>query len=223
MAIPAINLPLAFLQDPGSINRLCQRLLADAAFDGLIVEISGTDIVGNLDLARELAGQLRLHKIAISIDDLGAEWLSLAGLSNFPFVELKVDRRFVAGCADDRMKQSVCRRIIDLADGYGARTVAAGIETWADFLAAREMGFDLVQGFLFAKPMSAQKFAETCWAASQTCLPAPRSRKGLTFATYAEPPRLGGGQTGNSNGTSSAESNHDALERVVHRAERVLK
>ena len=43
-----------------------------------------------------------------------------SGLSDFPFVEIKVDRKFVAGCADDRLKQSVCRRILALADGYGA-------------------------------------------------------------------------------------------------------
>lgn len=171
----AINLPIAFLQDRDAINRLCQQLPDSAAFEGLIVEVNGTEIVRNLSLAKEVASQLRLHKIAISIDDLGAEWLSLTGLCDFPFVELKVDRKFVTGCAEDRLKQSICRRILDLADGYGARTVAEGVESWADFLAVREMGFDLVQGFLFAKPMSAQKFAQTCWAASQTCLPAPRS------------------------------------------------
>jgi sensor c-di-GMP phosphodiesterase-like protein len=68
------------------------------------------------------------------------------------------------------LKQSICRRILDLADSYGARTVAEGVETWADFLAVRELGFDLVQGYLFAKPMSAQKFAKTCWASAQGCL-----------------------------------------------------
>lgn len=221
----AINLPLAFLQEPDSISRLCQRLPADAAFEGLIVEINGTDIVRDLDLAKELAGQLRLHKIAISIDDLGAEWLSLAGLCNFPFVELKVDRKFVTGCADDRMKQSICRRIIDLADGYGARTVAEGIETWADFLTVREMGFDLVQGFLFAKPMSAQKFAETCWAASPTCLPSSSSfsAKELTFATHAEPLRLRRPEIRNGNGPGSPRSSHNALEGFTHRRERILK
>jgi hypothetical protein len=57
-----------------------------------------------------------MHKIAISVDDLGAEWLSLTGLCNLPFVELKVDRKFVTGCAEDRRKQSICRRILDLAD-----------------------------------------------------------------------------------------------------------
>ncbi len=182
----SINLPIAFLQEPDSISRLCKHLPDNAAFEGLIVEINGTEIVRNLDLAKEVARQLRSHKIAISIDDLGAEWLSLTGLCNFPFVEIKVDRKFVTGCAEDRLKQSICRRILDLANGYGARTVAEGVETWADFLAVREMGFDLAQGFLFAKPMSAQKFAQTCWAASQACLPSPRSlsRAELGFANY---------------------------------------
>ena len=186
----AINLPMAFLQDPESISRLCRLLPDHPAFDGLIVEINGADVVRNLNLAKDLARQLRLHKIAISIDHLGAEWLSLAGLCNFPFVELKVDRKFVSGCAEDRLKQSICRRILDLASSYGARTVAVGVETWADFLAVREMGFDLVQGFLFAKPMSAQKFAQTCWAASQGCLPSPRSRSRaeLGFANYTGTP-----------------------------------
>ena len=125
---------------------------------------NGAELVKNLNIAKEVASELRTHKIAISVDDLGAEWLLLTGLCNFPFAELKVDRKFVTGCAEDRLKQSICRRILDLAAGYEARTVAEGVETWADFLAAREMGFDLVQGFLFAKPMSAQKFAQTCWA-----------------------------------------------------------
>jgi EAL domain-containing protein (putative c-di-GMP-specific phosphodiesterase class I) len=62
------------------------------------------------------------------------------------------------------LKRTVCRQILDLADGYGARTLAEGVETKADFIAVREMGFDLVQGFLFAKPMTAKKFARTMLA-----------------------------------------------------------
>ena len=54
-----------------------------------------------------------------------------------------------------------CRRIIDLADAMGARTVADGVESRADFLAARELGFNLVQGALFAKPLTAKDFARS--------------------------------------------------------------
>jgi len=186
----AINLPIAFLQEPDSIGRLCKLLPNHTAFEGLIVEINGTEVVRNLSLAKDVANQLRLHKIAISIDDLGAEWLSLTGLCNFPFVEIKVDQKFVTGCADDRLKQSICRRILDLAASYGARTVAEGVETWADFLTVREMGFDLVQGFLFAKPMSAQKFAQTCWAGAPPCLPPARSRSMEKLSFDSQLPKI---------------------------------
>jgi EAL domain-containing protein (putative c-di-GMP-specific phosphodiesterase class I) len=85
----------------------------------------------------------------------------LMGLRSFPFVELKVDREFVAGCTDDRLKQTVCRRIIEFAHDNGARVLAQGIETRADFLIAHALGFDLVQGFLFGKPAAVRKFARS--------------------------------------------------------------
>jgi EAL domain-containing protein (putative c-di-GMP-specific phosphodiesterase class I) len=83
------------------------------------------------------------------------------GLRSFPFVELKVDHQFITGSADDRLKQSVCRRIIELAQDHGARTLAQGVETRADFITAHGLGFDLVQGYLFGKPMGIRKFARS--------------------------------------------------------------
>jgi EAL domain-containing protein (putative c-di-GMP-specific phosphodiesterase class I) len=155
----SINLPVSFLRKPESRAYLHERLPDHPAFDGLIVEIDATDIIRNLPLVRNLAKELRLHRIAISVDDLGTEWPALAGLDDFPFVKIKADRSIVSGCADDRAKQKVCRQILDLANDYGARTVAEGVETRADFLAVRDMGFDLIQGFMFGKPMAAKKFA----------------------------------------------------------------
>jgi EAL domain-containing protein (putative c-di-GMP-specific phosphodiesterase class I) len=107
---------------------------------------------------------VRLHNIAVSINDVGADWPALMELDSFPFVELKVDRQFVTGCATDRLKRTVCRRIIELAKGYGARVVAKGVETRADFVAANEMGFGLVQGHLFGNPMTLKKFARSALA-----------------------------------------------------------
>lgn len=157
----AINLPVAYLEDPASVIGLCERIPQDPAFEGLIVEINGTEVVRHLALLKAIARRMRFHNIAISVDDVGAEWPQLAGLDDVPFVELKVDRKFVAGCSNDMLKRSVCRSILDLAASYGARTVAEGVETRADFLTVREMGFDKVQGFLFARPSTAKKFART--------------------------------------------------------------
>ena len=122
------------------------------AFAGLIIEINAAAAVRELGLVKAIAKQLRFRNIAISIKDVGEEWLPLSKLHDFPFVELKLDRRLVAGCAHDRAKLTTCRHIIDFADGMGARTVAEGVENRADFIAVREIGVHLVQGGLFAAP-----------------------------------------------------------------------
>ncbi len=166
----SINLPIGFLEDPASVSRLCRQIPDHPAFGGLIVEVKAAEIIRNLDLAIDAAKRMRFHNIAISIDDLGADWPSLAELKNFPFVEIKVDREFVTGCADNRLKQTVCRSILELADKVGARTVAKGVETRSDLVATHEMGFDLAQGFLFGKPANAKKFARSALSRPVTVL-----------------------------------------------------
>jgi EAL domain-containing protein (putative c-di-GMP-specific phosphodiesterase class I) len=161
----AINLPIEFVRAHDAINHLCRRLPLDSAsFPGLLIEIDGSEIVANLRLAKNIASRLRFSKVAISVDHVGAEWPSLSGLQDFPFVEIKVDRSLINGCADDPSKSSTCHQILELANQYGTRTVAEGIETWADFLTVREIGFDLVQGSLFAEPMTLKKLKQACWS-----------------------------------------------------------
>jgi EAL domain-containing protein (putative c-di-GMP-specific phosphodiesterase class I) len=155
----AVNLPVSFFTDANAIEVLMGQMPKHPAFQGATVEIDMSDIGGNMALARTTAERLRLHNIAVSIDDLGADWPALLEFDGFPFAELKVDRSVVSGCADDRLKQAVCRSILEFADSVGARTVAEGVENRADFITVRELGFDVVQGFFLAKPMEARKFA----------------------------------------------------------------
>lgn len=157
----SINLPMAFFRDDAAVRDLSRAVPAHPAFRGLLIEIDSNEAIEHADLVVDAARALRLHNIALAVDNVGAEWPSLLELRNFPFAELKVDRQYVSGCADDRLKQTVCRRIVELARDNGARVIAQGIETRADFLAAHEMGFDLVQGHLFGKPVAARKFARS--------------------------------------------------------------
>ena len=95
------------------------------AFGGLLLEIDSTEVIDNLDLVINVARRVRLHNIAISIDNVGAEWPALMGLQYFPFVELKVDHQFVSD-ARYRLKRAsvVARR----RARPGARVVAQGVE-----------------------------------------------------------------------------------------------
>lgn len=156
---PSINLPLDFFRDPDAIDMLTHHMPHHPAFEGMMVEIASQEVVQNLPFAAKTARALRLRNVGVAIDNLGAEWPMLLTLDDFPFVEIKVDRAFITGAGDDRLKQTTCRRILEFADGVGARTLAEGVETRADFLLARELGFDLVQGFFFGKPMERHKFA----------------------------------------------------------------
>ncbi|MEK9285637.1 EAL domain-containing protein [Bradyrhizobium sp. ISRA442] len=157
----SINLPASYLTEPHAVRDLCRRVPNHPAFGGLTVEIDSDEAIRDLDVLVEVAREVGLHNIGLSIDNLGANWPALMGLDRIPFVKLKADRQFVTGCGNDRLKRTVCRDIVELAKGYGARTVAEGIESRADLMAANELGFDLVQGFLFGKPMPLKKFARS--------------------------------------------------------------
>ena len=111
----SINLPISFFDDPKSFDYLCRQLPDDPAFEGLILEVDGSEITRDLSAARDFARQARLRKIAISVDRLGGEWATLLQLRDFPFVEIKVEPELVAGCAHDRAKRTLCRHVIDTA------------------------------------------------------------------------------------------------------------
>jgi EAL domain-containing protein (putative c-di-GMP-specific phosphodiesterase class I)/CheY-like chemotaxis protein len=154
----AINLPMTFFERPDAVEALARQMPRHPAYQGVIVEFDAADVLGNPELALRTARRLQLHNIAVAIDDVGADWPHLMQFDTFPFVEIKVDRAFVRGLAEDRLKEATCRSIVEFADRVGARTVAEGVETRSDFLAARAIGFDLIQGFFFARPMEAPKF-----------------------------------------------------------------
>lgn len=157
----SINLPAPYLKEPQAVRDLCRRMPTHPAFGGLTIEITSNEAIHDLAFLTEIAHEMRFHNIGLSIDNLGANWPELIGLDKIPFIELKADRQFVTGCGNDRLKRTVCRHTVELAQGYGVTAVAEGVESRADLMAVNELGFDLVQGYLFGKPMPLKKFARS--------------------------------------------------------------
>ena len=153
-----VPMPIAVLEDVEFIDRLCLELPDHAGTGGLTVEISSVEASRDAALVRSAARRLEAYNVDISIDDVTAE-VSWVDLGDFPIAELQVDASFVRGCADDRKKRTVCGMVRNIAERLGARTAAKGLDSTADFQAICEMGFDLGQGALFAKPVPADKFA----------------------------------------------------------------
>lgn len=155
----AINVPMDYLEEPQSVALLKRNVPDSPDFAGLIVEIDASDLIRDLNAAKRIARRLKRCRIATSIDDVASEWPVLASLLDSPFAEIKVDRGLIAECAHAPLKRSACRKIVNFAHNFKVRTVAEGVEQKSEFFAIRELGFDLVQGFLFAKPMSAPECA----------------------------------------------------------------
>ncbi|MFF0230394.1 putative bifunctional diguanylate cyclase/phosphodiesterase [Micromonospora sp. NPDC005254] len=111
------------------------------------------------DPRRVLATISRLHRIgvAIALDDFGTGYSSLQHLRRLPLSEVKVDRSFVLGMAEDADDAAIVRSMIELAGALGLRVVAEGVEderTWRMLYAA---GCDAAQGWFYARPMPAEE------------------------------------------------------------------
>ncbi len=122
-------------------------------WSGIILEVTEDQIIRDIPAAHEIATQLRIHRIALALDDFGSGYSSLARLKELPFDELKLDRSFVTGCGMDTENAALCGTAIELAHRFGSLAVAEGVETASDLATIRRLGCDLAQGYLFAKAM----------------------------------------------------------------------
>jgi EAL domain-containing protein (putative c-di-GMP-specific phosphodiesterase class I) len=156
----AINVPVSVLLKlpiPALVDRHRPK---SERWPGIILEVTEDQIVRDMKLAQEIAGQLRVSGIKIAIDDFGAGYSSFSSLRELPFVELKLDASFVKNCATDATNAAICQTAVDLAHRFGSAAVAEGIENAADLQALMVMGCDFGQGVLIAPPMPQERFLE---------------------------------------------------------------
>jgi diguanylate cyclase len=154
----AVNLSADAVSDPALVERVAHLLqVTNTPPQRLQLEITEDFLMTDLAGARVVLDKLRLLGIAISIDDYGTGYSSLAYLRDLPVDELKLDRAFVQPILGDRRAAAIVRSTIDLAHSLGLTMVAEGIEdadTWHRLLA---MGCDVGQGYLFGRPQPARE------------------------------------------------------------------
>jgi diguanylate cyclase (GGDEF)-like protein len=156
-AIRAVNVNVAArqLRDAAFVDHVA-AVLSDTGLRprNLVLEVTESSVVEGRQVRETLEA---LHELGVSLalDDFGTGQSSLSLLRAFPVDMLKLDKSFVDGICDgeDRGRLAVAAAVAQLAEYLQLSAVAEGIETEAQLVRLREMGYRLGQGFHLARPM----------------------------------------------------------------------
>lgn len=154
----SINLSAGRLADPTLIHDI-KRSGIDP--DRLIIEILESVYLERIgDVVHWTLSELRELGVTIALDDFGTGHASVQGLLKIRPTVLKIDRQFIQPIVENETSRALVASIIGIGKSLGMSIVAEGVETEQHALFASRMGCDLLQGFYFGKPMSAEDLRE---------------------------------------------------------------
>lgn len=126
----------------------------------LELEITEGMVIGDIE---SVVKKLRIFSelgISLAIDDFGTGYSSLAYLKQLPVNQLKIDQSFIRGIIDDHDDAAITQAIIKLGHSLGLSIVAEGVEKIEQAQILRESGCDVLQGYLFSKPIPEDEFEQ---------------------------------------------------------------
>lgn len=133
----------------------------------LELEITESVLMQDPERSIERLGALRQLGVRLSIDDFGTGYSSLGYLRVLPVHAFKLDRSFVRDIGKSVKDLEICATAIGLAKNLGLEIVAEGVETEAQMQQLRELGCHLLQGYLFARPLSVEAVGHFLLASPQ--------------------------------------------------------
>ncbi len=156
MATMNVNLSPRFFMHPGSVDTF-RRIVAKTGVDPsrLKVEITESLLLDDSPVVERVVRCIVETGASLVMDDFGTGYASLSYLHRFPFNTLKVDRSFVMRMLESRLHLDTVRAVVGLGRVFGMRVVAEGVETAEQAAELREMGCDMAQGWLYARPLDA--------------------------------------------------------------------
>jgi diguanylate cyclase (GGDEF)-like protein len=154
----AINVSPSQLQHTNFLENISSSLASLGEDPKIEIEITEQVFLVDPNKAIQQTKTLQSLGVDVSIDDFGTGFSSLAYLKQLAFNTIKIDQYFVFDLPGDRDSAAVVLSILDLAKHFSAFVVAEGVETEAQAQFLTEHGCNVLQGYLFGKPMSAANF-----------------------------------------------------------------
>lgn len=123
----------------------------------LVIEVTETAFVDEFAAARETLASLRDVGVRVALDDFGTCHSNFSYLQNIEFDLVKIDKSFIDQVCDNAKTRAIVKAMRDMCQTLDAVAVAEGIETRRQLDVVRELGCEAGQGYLFDRPMSAEK------------------------------------------------------------------
>lgn len=150
-----INLSARSLDDPqfiGFVSQQCQQ--AGIEPRRIVFELTESSELKDPVAALKVLTQLRVRGFRLSMDDFGAGFSSMTRLMRLPFSDVKLDRSFVMAAFESEESRTVIRAVIELSHSLNLLATGEGVEDLSTFKYLCQTDCDLVQGFLFSRPIS---------------------------------------------------------------------
>jgi EAL domain-containing protein (putative c-di-GMP-specific phosphodiesterase class I) len=125
----------------------------------LELEVTESSVLQERGVTLATVRLVRQLGVRVSIDDFGTGYSALSALRQMPIDGLKIDRSFVIDLISDPAVGTITAGLISIANGLGLETTAEGVENREQLEFLHSQGCDLMQGYLFGKPMPAAEFA----------------------------------------------------------------
>lgn len=152
----AVNLSARQFRDDQLVHIVQQALETSGLPPRLLkLEITESTVMQSAEQAARTLADLKALGVSLSVDDFGTGYSSLAYLRRFPIDQLKIDRSFVQDIMLHPDSAAIVRGIIGLACNLRMQTVGEGVETVEQREFLRTAGCDLMQGYLFSRPLPA--------------------------------------------------------------------
>jgi diguanylate cyclase (GGDEF)-like protein len=164
----AVNVGAKALAKSVGLPELLGSLLRASGVDPalLAIEVTESEVMADAEHAIACLRELKALGVRIEVDDFGTGYSSLAYLQKLPLDAVKIDRSFITPLFDDAGTSAIVRAAIELSHALGLETIAEGVEDQAVVEMLSAMGCDSAQGYVFARPMPADKLG--FWLAAHT-------------------------------------------------------
>jgi EAL domain-containing protein (putative c-di-GMP-specific phosphodiesterase class I) len=117
-----------------------------------VFEVIEADRIEDAEHLDQVLDCYRRDGFRVALDDLGAGWSTLNLVHRLHPDFIKLDRELIKGVHEDRVKDLIASKLLEIGHGLGIQTIVEGVEQPQELEWARQRGADFVQGFLIAKP-----------------------------------------------------------------------